>query len=129
MMPPSERAVYLSRIFAGGVKTDPEHFEPNVKDGEAFHEMTTPFSKLLDEDYYHHDVASSTGVLVPVLKELEVALVCKKEKVIEIDNHEVWIVSVHDIFIPNAALAGKKTGGLLYFDRGFHRVGPSLREN
>lgn len=129
LMPPSEKAVFLSRIFASGVKTDPEHFESKNDDGEVFHEMTTPFTHLLLGDYYHHTVTPHSIVQVPVLKELEVALVCKKEKVVEIDNHEVWIVSVLDILSPNAAFANKKSGGLLYFDRAFHQIGPSLREN
>ncbi|QFZ25748.1 hypothetical protein EJF18_10859 [Clavispora lusitaniae] len=131
VMPPTEKAVFLSRIFASGVKTDPEHFESKGDDGEVFHEMTTPFSHLSPTEYYFHQIKDRKAIeslKVPVLKESEVAFICQKEKVVEIDNHEIWVVGVTDILLPNSAFANSKTGGLLYFDRGFHEVGPPLRE-
>lgn len=126
VMPPTEKAVFLSRTFACGIKKDPEHFEVKPDDGEIFHEMTTPFSYIEDHDYKFHVMENE--VQIPVLKELEVAFVCKKSEVFTVDNHEIWVVKVLDVLFPNGQFQHQKTGGLLYFDRGFHSIGHPVRE-
>ena len=126
VMPPTEKSVFLSRTFASGIKKDPEHFEVKPDDGEIFHEMTTPFSSIANDDYKLHRVEN--GIDVPVLAELEVAFVCKKKEVFTVDNHEIWVVKVLDVLFPNGRFKHEKSGGLLYFDRGFHTVGSPVRE-
>lgn len=124
LMPPTQRLVYLSRTFASGIKRDPEHFDVKPDDGQ-FHEMTTPFSQITLDGYKLHELKHG---LVPVLNELETAFICSKKVVFNVDNHEIWVVDVLDILAPNEKYTNAKSGGLLYFDRGFHQVGPSLRE-
>lgn len=125
LMPPTAKSVFLSRTFASGIKRDPEHFDVKPDDGELFHEMTTPFSHIQQLDYSLHKVG--TGY-VPVLEELEAAFICKKKTVVGVDNHEIWVVEVLDILAPNRNYHHKKSGGLLYFDKGFHKVGDNLHE-
>lgn len=122
LMPPSQESVLLGRKFASGVKQDPSHFKLNSKDGD-FQEMTTPFSGFDDFTYYE----TKDGVLVPIINELEVAFICSTRTQYEIDNHEIWVVNVDDVIRPNQNII-KPSGGILYFDRGFHKVGPPLSE-
>lgn len=126
VMPPTEKSVLLSRTFASGIKRDPEHFDVKSEDGEIFHEMTTPFSSVDKSDYKLRWEENDIGV--PVLAELEVAFVCKKKEVFTVDNHEIWVVKVVDVLFPNERFQHEKTGGLLYFDRGFRAVGSAVRE-
>lgn len=126
VMPPTEKAVFLGRTFASGIKRDPEHFDVKPDDGEIFHEMTTPFLSVDPADYWLHQVDQK--VEVPVLAELEVAFLCKMNSVFTVDNHEIWVVKVMDVLFPNGKYTDEKTGGLLYFDRGFHAVGLPVRE-
>lgn len=122
LMPPTPESVRLGRKFASGVKQDPSHFKVNSKDG-TFQEMTTPFSHF--ENYSFHKTRD--GTLIPILNELEVAFICSKRTHFEVDDHEIWVVNVEDIIRPNENIS-KPSGGILYFDRGFHQVGKLLSE-
>ena len=122
LMPPSPESVQLGRKFASGVKHDPSHFKVNSKD-EIFQEMTEPFSGF--DRYTFHE--TKDGVLVPVLNELEVAFICRKKTHFEVDDHEIWVVCVETIVYPNQSHQ-RPSGGILYFDRGFHSIGKSLCE-
>lgn len=126
VMPPTSRAVFLGRTFASGIKKDPEHFDVKPDDGEVFHEMTTPFSQLAADEYQFFKAGK---VEVPVLNELEVAFVCQKLRVFEVDSHEIWVVKVLEVLFPNGGKQREKLGGLLYFDRGFHSVGSPISES
>lgn len=122
LMPPTPKLVFLGRTFASGRKIDRSHFQVSPEDGEIYHEMTTPFAQVDANDYFLHDRQ------VPVLREAEVAFVCRPEKTFEVDNHELWVVEVLDILQPNQTYASSKSGGLLYYDRGFHGIGRPLNE-
>lgn len=122
VMPPTRKSVFLGRVFASGVKTDSGHF--SVKDGE-FHERTTPFARISQKDYYMH---TRGDCHVPVLHGLEVAFVCKKRQTFTVDNHEIWVVEVAQVLTPNPLYREKKSGGLLYYQRGFHAIGRGLKE-
>lgn len=124
LMPPSLKSVFLARTFAAGVKRDKKHFDVKPEDGDLFHEMTTPFAHIPKDSYLLHKHGDG---YVPVLGELEKAFVCSKKAVFPVDNHEIWVVQVEDILLPNQS-ASTNAGGLLYFQRGFHRVGKSLAE-
>lgn len=125
LMPPTSESVFLSRTFAAGIKTDRRHFDVKPEDGEIFHEMTTPFAHVGQKSYDFHDTGKC---LLPVLKELEKAFICEKHEVFSVDSHEIWVVNVLDILSPNRHYEEKKLGGLLYFQRGFHKVGLCLQE-
>lgn len=124
VMPPTAKAAALGRRFAAGIKRDPTHFDSPGDDGESFHEMTTPF-KGLDGEYTMHNAAG--GVQIPILRELEVTFVCEKHTLLKVENHEIWVVKVHEILHPNKA-ASEYSGGLLYFQRGFHKIGDFVAE-
>lgn len=121
-MPPTRESVELGRSFASGVKQDPSHFKVNSTDG-SFKEMTTPFSGFDNYTFYE----TKEGILVPILNELEAAFICKKKTHFEVDDHEIWVVSVENIIRPNKDIQ-RPSGGILYFDRGFHRIGDLLSE-
>lgn len=126
VMPPTKTAVMLGRKFAGGVKRDPTHFDAEGKNGEVFHEMTTPFSGLRDA---YSMYTTNDEIAIPILKELEVVFLCAKHKVFKVDNHELWVVKVNDILFPNKKFNATSSGGLLYYQRGFHHVGELLSES
>lgn len=128
LLPPTSKSVTLSRIFASGIKRDPKHFESTGDDGSVFHEMTTPFKQISNDDYKIFDIDGEHKI--PILKELERIFICSRKEVFEIDNHEIWVVNVLQILKPNENYLTEKskTGGLLYYKRGFHKVGASLSE-
>ncbi|EGV65720.1 hypothetical protein PSN45_003496 [Yamadazyma tenuis] len=115
----SRESSRLGRIFASGIKRSVSTNED--EDGEPFHEMATPFKNLQPSEW---EMINFEDYQIPILKESECIFVCKKRKVLEIDNHEIWVVNVLDI-IENQE---QKTGGLVYFNRSFHKVGETLDE-
>ncbi|EDK42998.1 conserved hypothetical protein [Lodderomyces elongisporus NRRL YB-4239] len=120
--------------------------EEDKVDGEVFHEMTVPFQELdfgidyrfqsvniseisdtlINED--NHPAGLEDFIDIPVLNEAELIMICKCRQNLEVDQHEVWIVEVLQI-VTNAKYNHSKTGGLLYFNQGFHRVGEAITEN
>lgn len=123
MMPPTLSAVHLSRIFASGVKQNKKKAS-ECKDGEEFHEMTTPFKQIDEKEWEFYNI---DGVHVPILKESERALVCKAIEHITIDSHQICIAEVIDILTPNKNYKDlEPSGGLLYCNRKFYTLGNSM---
>lgn len=129
VLPPTKNSVHLSRIFAKGVKLNKGTKLAATKeekiDGQVFHEMTKPFTRLQQGvDYLFYDIA---GVQIPVLNDVETTLICQTQDTFPVDNHEIWVASVVDIL--HNKTYSQKSGGILYFDRGFHKIGKSLSED
>ncbi|CUM67292.1 uncharacterized protein PRCAT00004985001 [Priceomyces carsonii] len=133
LLPPTSEAAKLGRIFASGIKQ--EHsgglLKPSsreLNDGEIFHEMTTPFSKINENEWHYYELKDKE-IKIPILNESEAVFVCEPERSLIVDNHEIWVVKVIDITFPNKTFQGKRSGGLIYFKRGFHKVGNLIEEN
>ncbi|CAN3364518.1 hypothetical protein DICA2_E19834 [Diutina catenulata] len=128
ILPPEPNSVRLGRLFAKGVK--PAHgtkFVPSAEakvDGEPFHEMTTPFASLIEGVDWQF-VTVGDGQQVPVLIASEQVFICKTGQSIEEDNHEIWVAQVEQI-IGNTRHPPQ--GGLLYYNRDFHRLGYPLHD-
>ncbi|ODV79685.1 putative NADH-dependent oxidoreductase [Suhomyces tanzawaensis NRRL Y-17324] len=123
LLPPTSQSVHLGKIFASGVKTSGK--PTTNEDGEFFHEMTTPFTKLHQgNDWIFHTVKENINI--PILKNSERVLICETMKNFLVDDHEIWVVKVLDI--KENEDYSNKTGGLLYFDRAFHKIGEKLIE-
>lgn len=119
----SPLASKLGRVFASGIKHNRViRSEGEEKDGEVFHEMATPF-KNIEAD--HWKFITFGEYKIPILNESERIFICNKKTVLEIDNHELWVVNVVDI-IENKQ---EKTGGLLYYNRAFHKIGDVIEES
>lgn len=74
-----------------------------------------PFRELNEDQYEMHE-----GDELPLLTQnVERILICEKNKMFKVQDHEIWIGEVVDII---DRVEGKKTGGLLNFNRSFHRV-------
>lgn len=112
----------LGRIFASGIKKDNGiKSKGEENDGEIFHEMATPFNNIPKHSWEYFNL---TQYKIPILKESERIFICCKKNVIEIDNHEIWVVEVQEI-LENTS---HHTGGLLYYNRAFHRTGEVIDE-
>lgn len=127
-------------------KQQQKQVEEDKVDGEVFHEMTVPFQELdfgIDYRFQSVNISEISDTLInedndpagleefidiPVLNEAELIMICKCRQNLEVDQHEVWIVEVLQI-VTNAKYKHSKTGGLLYFNQGFHRVGEAITEN
>lgn len=116
ILPPTSQSVHLSRIFAKGIKS---------KDGEVFHEKTRPFHRLKNNhDYLFYEVED---VKIPILHDVETTMICKTRQNFLVDGHEIWVADVIDI-VQNDKYK-EKSGGILYFNRGFHKIGKPLFED
>ena len=118
MFPSTQKAVELGRTFANAVKSPQREMKKAQEDGDLFHEMTTPFRKLKDNDWTVH---YTDGVEIPVLTEAAHVFICRKNMVFEIDDHEIWVAEVVDIHSK-----GDTKGGLLYYKQNFHSLGEKL---
>lgn len=139
LLPPTPKAVRLGRIFASGVKRETQKLnytyldksEQELKDGDVFHEMTTPFSNISNDDWKEYKFTDKLSI--PILNEAERVFICQKRRVFEIDSHEIWAIEVLNIISPNNQYNitnnDDKKGGLLYYDRSFHKVGEALSES
>ncbi|CAK9440402.1 uncharacterized protein LODBEIA_P45020 [Lodderomyces beijingensis] len=135
MMPATKNAARLARVFASGVKL-------HHRDGEVFHERTQPFRDLVEgQEYFMYDVrgvvekegdgggegdGDGEGLKVPVLSAAEVAFVCRCSRCFTVDDHEIWVVEVLDVLSMREEYREHKTGGLIYFDRAFRKIGEKL---
>lgn len=120
ILPPNNNSVRLARIFSKGINSKP------IKDpisGELIH--TKPFMNLSENEWDLFNFKDKINL--PILKNSEKIIICEKFKVFKIYNHEIWVCSIKDI-INNIDIDGEKTGGLLYFNRKFHKIGDSLKE-
>lgn len=139
LLPPTPKAVRLGRTFASGVKRETKKLnytyldtsEQELEDGDVFHEMTTPFNNISNDDW--HEYKFTEELSIPIINEAERVFICQKRQVFEVDSHEIWAIEVLNVISPNnqynIANNDDKTGGLLYYDRSFHRIGDALREN
>lgn len=143
ILPPTSNSVKLARIFARGIKRDEELRNEKIQikiddtlnndtlksslndglkigsnDGSNDESMTRPFTHLSSNEYTFFDIDNTK---IPILSDAEKIIVCKAEQSFNVDNHEIWVVSVKHI-IDN----GGDTGGLLYWNRKFHQTGKNL---
>ncbi|KAK6204424.1 flavin reductase like domain-containing protein [Scheffersomyces amazonensis] len=130
LLSPTAKSAHLCRVFASGVKTDKKGILNNGKeedeDGEIFHEMTTPFSRLnKDNDYTMYKINDS--ISIPILKNSESVFICKAKTNFSVSNHEIWVVDVLEILENDEKILEK--GGILYFNRKFHQIGNTIQEN
>lgn len=135
LMPPTQKSVTLGRIFASGIKketkkTNPYSFSVTGKelvDGDVFHEMTTPFNNIDRKEWFTYDFDEL--VSIPILEEAERVFVCRKHAVFSVSSHEIWVLEVVKILTPRKHIEinnDTKSGGLIYFNRNFHKIGDSL---
>lgn len=139
LLPPTSEAVKLGRIFANGVKRETKKSgvtyldatEEELLDGDVFHEMTTPFNNVPSEDWSIYNF--NNQISIPIINEAERVFICQKRRIFEVDSHEIWVIEVLNILSPNEQFNVErnddKTGGLLYYNRSFHKIGDALHEN
>lgn len=121
ILPPNNNSVRLARIFSRGINSKP------IKDsitGELIH--TKPFMNLNENEWNLFNFKDKINL--PILKNSEKIIICEKFKVFKIYNHEIWVCSIKDIINNIDDINEEKTGGLLYFNRKFHKIGDSLNE-
>ncbi|KAI5953844.1 hypothetical protein CANMA_004682 [Candida margitis] len=148
LMPPTRHSAKICRVFAKGVKLNKrgtkwtskpitkaqQSVDNDVKnnknndeddDGEIFHEMTTPFTNLVEDQDYTFIKKHDENIAIPILSHAESIFICKTTHNFTIDDHEIWVAKVIDV-ITDPHL--HKSGGLLYFNKGFHKIGETLSE-
>lgn len=109
MLRPTEKSIHLAKAFSQGIK--------------AAATTTRPFDQLdrLDWGLYN----ASESIRLPILmRESERIMICEKYKVFPMECHEVWTCKVKAVLRNEDKQPD--SGGLLYFNRGFHRMGDPL---
>lgn len=85
---------------------------------------TLPFKDLIDgQDYHPITVGNRRKLTLPILKESQLALICKKKNVFRIGDHEIWVGTVEDTVVHDNDTVN---GGILYCNRSFHKLGEGL---
>lgn len=131
IMKPMDGSVDLARKFSMGTK----YINCDIT-GEK--KTTTPFEYLRKDQWAYYDdlkleddpirgELETKGIHLPILtNESERVLICEKYKVFNVFNHEIWTCKVKDILIHIDE--EERSGGLIYFNRGFHKIGSKLNE-
>ncbi|SCV00995.1 LANO_0F09626g1_1 [Lachancea nothofagi CBS 11611] len=113
LLKPDAESMALARTFSKGAMK--HHVSGEVV-------PTQPFRDLTDEVHYDTYPLKHSGLVVPVLTNSERVFVCQKKDVFRVGDHEIWVGKVEDI-IENSALGATVSGGLLYCNRRFHKLG------
>ncbi|SMN17976.1 similar to Kazachstania africana KAFR_0K01600 hypothetical protein [Maudiozyma saulgeensis] len=106
---PELASIELVRRFSRGIK----------------HGGTKPFVELdenKDFSIYRNAIYDSDKSVLPILKNVERVLICKKIESFHIADHEVWVGEVIDCIIED----DKITGGLLHSNGEFYKMGEKL---
>lgn len=131
IMKPIDPSVAIARTFSMGTKY--------INNGQTgVQKVTTPFEYLRKDQWGYYDdlkldddpikeELQSKGIHLPILTaESERVLICEKYKVFNVFNHEIWTCKVKDILVHIEE--DERSGGLIYFNRGFHKIGSKLDE-
>lgn len=135
--------------------TNPQGTTSLVYNSSAKEKSTKPFTGLNQSDFcFSSDIYSQDGggpfysfssenstsvqkllkgakVNIPLLKSSERIFLCRQDRFYKVDDHEIWIGEVKDILLHNDyhhERVDTKSGGLLFFNKGFHGLGSKLRE-
>lgn len=134
VLPATELSVRLARVFSGayGHTTNPfttfpkEFFVPSsmplsnttTKDKKTIAGLTASPNGVEDVEYEH-------AKDIPVISTASAILYCKKYKIFNVQDHEIWVASVFHVDTSDS-LSVSST--LLYQNRAFHSLGPQLDE-
>lgn len=131
ILKPDADSVALARTFSRGTR----YINSNESSGGK---KTTPFAGLRKDQWSYYDdlkleddplrgELEENRIHLPILTEAaERVLVCEKHKVFKVFNHEIWTCRVRDILVHVGD--DHRSGGLLYFNRHFHKVGEQVGE-
>lgn len=113
ILKPNNLSIELARIFSKGamksVRND--NFVP-----------TQPFLNLKEDEDYSTFSIQDSDLIIPVLHNAERVLICKKKEVMKVGDHEIWVGTVQNILVNDK----NTTGGVLYCNRGFHKLGDPI---
>jgi len=106
---PEFSSVELVRRFSKGIK----------------HGGTEPFVELketIDFSIYRNAIYDSDKSVLPILKNVERVLICKKKESFPVADHEVWVGEVIDCIVNDNTI----TGGLLHSNGEFYMMGEKI---
>lgn len=86
---------------------------------------TKPFVGLeetVDFDIYKNTIFDSDKTILPIMRDVERILICRKKECFPIADHEVWIGEVIDCIVKN----DKITGGVLHSNGKFYKLGENI---
>lgn len=89
------------------------------------HGGTKPFENLIENtDYsiYKNAKYDSEQTVLPILKQVERVLICKKRDIFTAADHEIWVGEVVDCVVRDET----NTGGLLHSNGKFFKLGQQI---
>lgn len=116
ILKPTQYSCDLARLFARN-----RHFDEQLQQWVPFE----PFKHL--QQYEFELYGKVSGCQLPILTQVERVMICSKVQTLSVQDHEVWIAKVDEVL--DRTTDGKKTGGLLHFNRKFHIVGEDLNKS
>ncbi|SCU97995.1 LADA_0H09846g1_1 [Lachancea dasiensis] len=116
LLKPDATSMALARTFSKGAMKHQES-------GEII--PTQPFKDLDDTVHYDTYSLKHSRLVVPILTNSERVFICKKKDVFKVGDHEIWVGKVKDI-IEGSDIGTEITGGLLYCNRKFHKLGSGI---
>ncbi|EDO14850.1 hypothetical protein Kpol_359p11 [Vanderwaltozyma polyspora DSM 70294] len=116
LLKPNPVSIELAKTFSQGATTL-KHSNVVVP--------TKPFATLKEDIDYETLSIRGTDLVIPILKNSEYVLLCKKKDVFRVGDHEIWVGNVEDILVNDQ----DSTGGVLYYNRNFHKLGGVIPHN
>lgn len=107
LLKPNKESGEMARLFGKNGYFDKE---------KNIYVPVSPFKDLNEKDF---KLLSIKDKELPILNNVERVLICEKEEIFNIQDHEIWIGKVLQVLELNHEI---KTGGLLNFNRSFHKI-------
>lgn len=105
---------------AGGCQAVKNHHERETI-AEKFHSVNG--EKSMEQ-------MASKGIEIPILSAAERVLICEKDQVFRVDDHEIWVCEVKDVLVSHThSEDASSTGGVLFYNRGFHGLGEQIKKS
>ncbi|SCW01121.1 LAFE_0D05534g1_1 [Lachancea fermentati] len=115
LLKPNAESITLARTFSRGAMK-------HQQSGRVI--PTQPFKDLTEDEHYHTYTLAGIDLVIPILTNTERVFICQKKEVFRVGDHEIWVGQVDDIITNDTD--GTVSGGILYCNRRFHKLGKQI---
>ncbi|AET39466.1 flavin reductase family protein Ecym_4415 [Eremothecium cymbalariae DBVPG len=151
LMSPTQHSVNMAKLFSkGAIKGCNDEFVPTrpfdlLVEGKDYLmydvecRATNPIPTIIceedakidwekDEALCNDTKVDAKSLSLPILTSAERVIICESIRCFQVGDHEIWVGQVEEICSPDSGRVNEinkeqKTGGLVYFNRQFYKIG------